>query len=97
MTAPASSAKPKVSTSDMNLPIWRGGKFAAAAAAGLEVALVAVADVAERLVRVELDGGEAEIDVGADRALRRVVHHAIRRVAEHLFVQGSIDKLLKRI
>ena len=31
ITAPSSSAKPRVSTSDMNLPIWRGGKLTTAA------------------------------------------------------------------
>ena len=31
ITAPLSSAKPNVSTSDMNLPIWRGGKLTTAA------------------------------------------------------------------
>ena len=30
-TAPSGSGKPKVSTSDMNLPIWRGGKLTTAA------------------------------------------------------------------
>ena len=29
-TAPSSSGKPSVSTSDMNLPIWRGGKLTTA-------------------------------------------------------------------
>ena len=31
VTAPVASAKPSVSTSDMNLPIWRGGKLTTAA------------------------------------------------------------------
>jgi hypothetical protein len=30
-TAPTESAKPRVNTSDMKLPIWRGGKFTTAA------------------------------------------------------------------
>ena len=30
-TSPAASGKPSTSTSDMNLPIWRGGKFTTAA------------------------------------------------------------------
>ena len=29
-TSPSSSGKPSVSTSDMNLPIWRGGKLTTA-------------------------------------------------------------------
>ena len=70
-------------------------RLAAFAAAGLEVALVAVADVAERLVGLELNRGEAEVHVRADRALGRVVDRAFRVRAEHLVVQRGFDMVFE--